>query len=248
MNTHPSAVLLQAFEDGEVGPARRAAVAAHLESCAECRARLEELRSLSRGFAGALAHFDAGGDAALARLATAGPPAPARVAVPTPSDRSWLRAAAIAAILVVGSSVAGLSALWLHDRLQAPEPGPAAVLETAADAPAYGAGFTVAPGAAPLRIDLDGLAADSRVAIRLVDDARVSIDVTAAEAPVRFGDQRAGRIEVSVNGYAEVSIALPRSLTRATIAVDGVVRATRSDGGIEVTPATGGVTVSAEGS
>lgn len=245
MNTHPSAVLLQALEDGEIGTRRRAALQSHVDSCAACQGRLDEMRALSRNFSDALARFDRAGEVALARLAAAGPtialPAVARPGVPRP----WLKAAAIATLLVAGTSAAGLSALWLRDRLMTRDEAVTAAAPAAAPEAGFASGFTVVPSTAELRIELAGLAADSRVQVRLVDDAELSVDVLAADAPVRFGDQRAGRIDVTVTGRADVTITLPRSLRTATLVVDGVVRATKTGGRLDITPAEGGVTVTA---
>ena len=44
---------VHAYHDGELDAARAREVEAHLEGCGECRALLEELRGLSRLFAGA---------------------------------------------------------------------------------------------------------------------------------------------------------------------------------------------------
>jgi hypothetical protein len=107
----------------------------------------------------------------------------------------------------------------------------------------FTSGFTLTPTTADLRVELVGLAPDSRVELRLVDDGQVSIDVVASGAPVRFSDQQSGRIDVTVDGRADVRVELPRSLGSATVLIDGVVRATRRGATLEVTPATGGVTV-----
>lgn len=243
LSTHPSAVLLQAWQDGEVGARRRMRLQSHVEACARCRDSMAELRELSHDFTGALARLDRAGEAALSRLSAQGPEAGlTAVAKPVP-DRPWLRAAIIAALLITASSFAGLSALWLRDQLSTEETAVTAVMEAPEAAPGYQSGFTLTPTTAALRIELTGLAADSRVELRLVDDAQVSIDVSAADAPVRFSDPRAGRMDVTVNGRADVTVALPRSLANVTIAVDGVVRATKAAGTLDVRPEQNGVTV-----
>lgn len=244
MSTHPSAVLLQAWQDGEVGAQRRMKLQTHVETCARCRDTVAELRSLSHDFTGALARLDRAGEEALARLSAQGPKAGLTAVVQPVPDRPWLRAAIIATMLVTASSVAGLSALWLRDQLSTEETAVTAVTEAPeAAAPAYQSGFTVTPTTAALRIELTGLTADSRVELRLVDDTQVSIDVSSADAPVRFSDPRAGRIDVTVNGRADVVVAVPRSLANVTLAVDGVVRATKAGSGLDVTPSPNGVTV-----
>lgn len=48
MNCHEAERLLDAYVDGELGPDDMASIAEHLETCAECRRRLEEREALGR--------------------------------------------------------------------------------------------------------------------------------------------------------------------------------------------------------
>jgi hypothetical protein len=98
---------LRAYLDGEPPEADRQAVTAHLDACAECRARLGELSALDTRVGAALA--DATGDAppaqeAFARLRRRLSDVPNRAAAPTPITR--LTRAARSRQSAVGSAVA----------------------------------------------------------------------------------------------------------------------------------------------
>jgi hypothetical protein len=98
---------LRAYLDGELPDADRQAATAHLDVCAECRARLDDLSALDTRVGAALA--DATGDVlpaqeAFARLRHRLPDAPNRAAAPTPITR--LTRAARSRRSAVGSAVA----------------------------------------------------------------------------------------------------------------------------------------------
>lgn len=102
--------LLPAFRDGDLEPARRDAVAAHLEACPACRDELERYDQALDALAGlAAAPTDAAHvDAVLARLDEA--PAPA---AGEPTRRPVLTHLAAA---LLGAAACLLLLLWLHDR------------------------------------------------------------------------------------------------------------------------------------
>ena len=230
MSSHPRPVLLQALADGEVDIRRRAALEAHVASCARCRNELEELRALSRGFSLAVRQVDATGEEALARLAATTPSLPAtrRVA----GTRVWLRAASVTVLLVGTAAVAGLAGLLVRERLVGtmPEEAPPATL---AERPMREAGITVAAVSGDFQLDLTGLAANSRIELTIADNDSVSIDVRSQDAHVRFSQDGSG-MDADISGRADVTVTLPRSLRAATITVDGEVRARKRGSEIDV--------------
>lgn len=234
LSAHPHPALLQAYADGEAPPARRAALLRHVARCAQCSEQLEQIRALSIEFAGVVASIDGRGAAALERLAQAPPVRPDIVPSrsPRPVARPWLRAASMTAVLLVGSAAAGLSALWLRERLLTE---PAELATVTVETPISTSGISVMPRSATIRLELTGLGAGSRVTVRVTETDSVSLDVRSAGATVRFVEREDG-IEATLDGSAEVEIGLPRSLPRATVAVDGIVRATKDGSGLDVPP------------
>ncbi len=225
MNAHPHPVHLQALADGEVGPRRRAALEAHIRSCDECRERIEELRALSRGFSLAVRRLDPAGQTALTRLAAQGAAAaePAALALaPSAGSRVWLRAAGIVGLLATSAAAAAVATNWVRDR----DAEPAALTEAAPAARLTG--ITVLPGAPDFRIDLSGLAPGSAVEIGFVALDSVSVDVRSAGGSASFRQADGGSaLVVTVDGEAEVSVTLPRTLAGATVTVNGEVRAAK---------------------
>jgi hypothetical protein len=231
VSSHPRPVLLQALADGEIDTRRRAALEAHVASCARCRDQMEELRALSRGFALAVRQMDATGEKALARLAAI-PPAPVQ-ARPIGGTRVWLRAASVAVLLVGTAAVAGLAGLWLRERLVGPPPIAEAPLATLTERPMRETGITVAAGSGAFELDLTGLTASSRIELAVVDNDSVSIYVRSDDARVRFSQDGSG-LDAVISGRADVLVILPRSLSAATITVDGEVRARKIGSEVEV--------------
>ncbi len=243
MNAHPHPVHLQALADGEVGPRRRAALEAHIRSCDECRERIEELRALSRGFSLAVRRLDPAGQTALTRLAArgaaAGSESAALALTPSAGSRVWLRAAGIVGLLATSAAAAAVATNWVRDR----DAEPAALTEAAPAARLTG--ITVLPGAPDFRIDLSGLAPGSAVEIGFVALDSVSVDVRSAGGSASFRQADGGSaLVVTVDGEAEVSVTLPRTLAGATVTVNGEVRAAKRGTRLElVEPASPAVTV-----
>jgi hypothetical protein len=104
---HPDDERLSAHHDGALAPAVSAGIEAHLVGCADCRARLEDLRRLDADLTSALAHEPAPGwdEAFASRVAqrVAAESAPRRVHAWWPrSPRAWVMVgAATAAVFVV---------------------------------------------------------------------------------------------------------------------------------------------------
>jgi hypothetical protein len=124
--------------DGEAADGERAGVEAHLAACPVCAARLGSLRRRSVNLGVLLAR----GDFAV----PAAPSAPvdelaarreARRAAPPAPSRSWLRAAAVAALVIVGAGLFSSPVrAWFRDILGGAGSG-APVAARPAPAPAY---------------------------------------------------------------------------------------------------------------
>jgi hypothetical protein len=236
VHSHPRPSLLQALADGEVGPRKQEALSAHVESCASCREQLEEIRALSRGFALAVRHIDATGEAALARLAASPPSGVPTATAPSRGTRMWARAAGVVLMIGGTAAAAGLSGMWLRDRLLGPTPTASApsaeTLPENGSPPLYESGTGFLPAGNNIAVDLAGLAAGSRVEIALADSDSVWVAVRSTEGPVRYNPGGAA-IRASVSGRADVTISLPRSIESASITVNGDMRAVKRGGRIE---------------
>ena len=102
---------VQAYYDGEINPADRAAFETHLGTCAACSAELDDLRRLSMHLAGA--SIPALSQSALARFHGAADVAEERGVLRL---AEWLTAAAAAVLLV------GVMGLFRHDNTHASAP------------------------------------------------------------------------------------------------------------------------------
>lgn len=112
-------LLLPWYVTDRLDPAERAEVAAHLETCAECRAELATERALAARVAAQRDDAAPAWERLAARLAAERAPSPAvprrrtrdafaglRRAASRPSTLRWVVAAQFAAVLVLGASVA----------------------------------------------------------------------------------------------------------------------------------------------
>jgi hypothetical protein len=176
--------------------------------------------------------MDAAGEKALARLAMMAPSAAQPRPMAERGQYMWLKAASVAVLLAGTAAVAGLSGLWLRERLVGTAPAEAPVV-TLAERPMREAGITVTVGSGVFQLDLMGLDAGSRIDIDLVDSDSASIDVRSEDAHVRFSQDGNG-MDAVIAGRADVTVLLPRSLRGATITVDGEVRARQRGSEIDV--------------
>jgi hypothetical protein len=229
--SHFTEGVLQAYLDEEVAADARAQVGAHVGGCAECAARLQELRDVNATLGSALAWLDREplAEAALAelRLRTQQRDWHERI---RSARWSWKRAAAIvvctgalAAAAAPGSPVRA----WLVDKWEALRQEPAVAGPGVKEAPVpvvtTPTAAQITPVSGRVRISLQGQPTGTPVHVVLVDAEKATIEasVAAGESPrYRIG---AGWLEMVGGSAGEIRIALPRSLTGAPVEVDGRV-------------------------
>jgi hypothetical protein len=248
---------LQSHLDGEDSEFERVRTGRHLEACAPCRARLEELGGLAADVGGALAllrppagarpAFDVLADRARAVRPVTARPGAARA---TASARPWLRAAVV---LLALAGAAGAATVLLRPPAAAlPEAAvTAAPAEPAAVAPgdegqaALRSGVSVLPEAGRVVVAVRGVAVGSSIDVVRTASPEASAFVRGDGAGVRFS-ARSGRLEVDAGGrVVALEIALPEAAVAATVEVDGRVRARTEAGGVRIVPVPGGVSVRA---
>jgi hypothetical protein len=216
--------VLQAYLDGEDVADARAQVAAHVSDCADCAARLQDLRDSSAVFASAIRALDVQPlpMAALAELRVRG------------QQRDWVermrgarRPLIRAAILVVGIAVATVPGspvrAWLVDAWNAltrtEEPAVTDRDEKPEAPPELAGAFSTVPEGGQVRILLQRAGSETRVHVVLVDSARVTVEVLGAVS-VR-GTKAQGLIQVDAAGVPEFRVLLPRTLKLGTVEVNG---------------------------
>lgn len=230
---HPDDGHLLAWLDGELEPDEGTGVREHLESCVECRRRVETLRGESEGFSRAVLALDerAGG------LADPGP-LPVVAALSRAGTRGlrttgWSLARAAGLVLVAAGAAAALVPgspvrTWLEgladgDRASVEAPAESAMdTEAGSEGPAVPgpAAISLEPRAGRLVISLQGFGRNSNVHVRLTDAPRASVRVDGtAEAP-RFVTGP-GTLEVIGATEGEIWVELPRSVRDAAVEVDG---------------------------
>jgi len=235
---HPSEDTLRAHLDGELPPAERVEVSAHLEACAACARQLDEMRRDEAEAARLLATLD----------------------VPAPTDLAWkrvqrrtrgragggrtlLRAAVVLLIAggalsaaVPGSPVRG----WIETALMGDEPLPAVTATREAAPPASveaveEAAVSILPESAA-RIVLSNVTAGTPVVLRLHDGDWLRLHTTGGPAgPFRTAPDR---IEASLAEVTAVRIELPRGGPDVTVEVDGRVLARMGGGELRLSTGT----------
>jgi hypothetical protein len=238
--THASDGALQAYLDGELEREEETAVTRHLEGCGECAAELASLRAAGTLFSSAMAEADTAAPVAQAAAAvrSKAPPRVIPLARPAAARRraaygSALGALPRAAVLVLGLAavasatipgspvrewvVATWERVWAEPAAEAPPP---VVAEREAEPELPVSGVSIRSANGSIEIFVDGAAADSRIAVRLVDGDRATVEATGGAAAARFFTGP-GRIQVRGGDQGEFRIDLPRGARSVRIEVDG---------------------------
>lgn len=237
---HAAEGTIQAYLDGEIDSAAERALCEHVAACAVCVAELETLRAANELVQESLELIDAPvpmmrAQAAIARERRGGQRM-ARIG-------AWGLAKAAMLLLVL----AGAGAAAIPDVRRALETtfsrvvamfsgGPErtatvpAELETGEPAPDVVPGESfVAPADGRVRIVLETPARGSlEVFVRLTDGEQAHVVTATAAAGSRRS--ASGELELRDLGAGTVTIALPRGVREATVAVDGRVRVYKEDG------------------
>jgi len=222
--THPHGARIQAYLDGELSAADDATIARHVEACERCAAVAARLRERDAAFAHAIGAVDA--DEPSAWRARGEPQAVRR---PLPRG---LRRAAVVLLAVSGAAAAAVgSRELLARRATTADPGAPTTPGTTA-APMAGILMPLLGDSADVVIENAGPGA--RVRVRTGDRADVSVNVEGgASAPTFSVDERAGRIDVRLDGAATVTVDVPATLRAGVVRAGDRVVARITNGRIE---------------
>jgi hypothetical protein len=255
--THVDEGTLQAYLDGEVAPADRTALESHLTTCGACASELEELRHASAELAAALVGADVAAGMATAlqefqrrRAALGGAPAAAtdskRVAFVLRQPRTGrrrapatlLKAAAVV-LLLAGAASAAIPGWPLNDLISAalrddpveevipPAPDPPSVPSVVQAEPAPGTGVVLRPVNGAVTVAIVRPGASARIRVRWIDEASAATVRTTESAQLSTSP---GHVEIRNVAGGEILVLLPRSLSSATVEVDGRVLLRKQDG------------------
>lgn len=215
----------QAYLDGELPPAERAEVGRHILECRACKRQLEALRAASDRFARAMRRLDRPAPVDEARNAVSRRTGRGRMA----DTRRTLMRAAVAVLVasaVVASALPGSPvrewavAAWDQATAWFDEEADPAAPAVTRPAPEPAAGLSVAPVDGRIRIEWANPAEGSRLRVRLVEAERALVRAAGGASSARFRTGP-GSIRLVGGGRGTLSIALPRGLDRAVVAVDG---------------------------
>lgn len=224
--------VLRAWIDRELG-ADTAAVAAHIEDCEDCRARVHELQRAEAVVRSALGLLDGPVPRELAWARVAAGSGARRVETPRPRPVRWrdaplARAAGIALLAAGGVAAATLPGSPLRTPWNAPaeHPADAAGMEVApASAAAMEAGIR-APAGAAVRVELSAprgtpvevVVSEGRAGVFGAPSAEFAagdgwLRATVVDGAVRVEAPRAGTLEIESNG-AVVAVVTDGAFTR----------------------------------
>ena len=223
--SHYTEGVLQAYLDNEVAADTRAQIAAHVNGCVACAARLQELRELGLNFTAAVQGVDVAPipSAALAELRVRAQ----RWSLTNQwagSRKALLRAAmlvlgitAVAAATVPGSPIRGwLVQAWRSVRAeQAVETAPVTPQVVPSPVAEEPTPLRIAPENDRIRIRLQSPAEGTRIHVVLIDEDRAAVEATGR----RFRTQP-GLMEIT-GSSGNVRISLPRAVGEASVEVDG---------------------------
>lgn len=223
--THLDEGALMALVDGELPPGDAAALEAHLEECAACRAAAQSLRAERKKLSDALRLLDREPPTELARQRLRR----------TRRSRSGIgRPLRWAAVIVVGTATALAATVpgsplreWIA-AIGDDAPAVVAVDERSevavetARAPAAPAGVFVVPRTGRMSVSFTGASEGLRIRLHVHDGEEVEVLTSRGAEQARF-HTAPDRIEVRDAGRGEASIEIPRGLAEFTLEVDGRV-------------------------
>lgn len=198
------------YLDGELSDIERLRVERHLDGCERCRSEVARLRETSDRLNGLIEDVEFPERLREVDVYPRTEKARGGVAVRTRS----LRAAAVAAVLLLGGSAAVPGSpvrSWLVGAANRVRAAFLAEEESAGGAEA-GFGLQIPPTDGRVQVHIRAVAPGTRVAVRLVEDS-----LAGAWAPGARLSSEAGRLEVREPGRGEIRIDLPRDLRRATV-------------------------------
>jgi hypothetical protein len=252
MITHLTLDHLRAYAAGDLTPRRRARTASHLAGCSRCRelaAWCEAVQSAARNAAGI--PVPEGAWERIASRLHAGE----AVLLPASDDafstaprpwhrRAWVRAAAVLLLFagVASATVPGSPfRTWFAG--SAPEAAPSGGEPTApgggerASALAVEevpeAALLVPPVAGAVAITIERPDPSLRIRVRLSEGEEVEVQARGGAADARFRTAP-GRLAIAEAGAGEVVLALPRTVGRVTLQVDGSSYLTAERGQLRV--------------
>ena len=224
--SHFTEGVLQAYLDDEVAADARVQVHAHVSDCANCAARLQELRELNASFASAIGSLNTrtSTTVSLADLRK-------RAAKETWRDR-WAgsrRYLTRAAVLILGVTVAAVPGspvrAWLVETWNGlTQDEPAAVPEVqepplAPEPTPPPTGFAVHPRAGAIQVILESLAPGTVVRVVLTDSNRAFVEASGGSATAKFRTST-GQAVITGGDQGEIRISVPRGVN-GTVELNG---------------------------
>lgn len=225
---HESEGRLMAFVDDALTPSERADVIEHLQTCYECCRRVATLRDASERLTGVLETLDAASpldDLSLERAASTVRKQAAHAR--SVSARATLLRAAVLILGFAALASAAIPGTAVHDWFTGALTGgqqPIATEGSAADSRSDGTSgaISILPSHGRLTIRIVGAEQGSMLRVRLVEDARATIETQTAR--YRTGP---GTVDVLDATGSKIQLDLPRSVEKATIIIDGRVVVTK---------------------
>jgi hypothetical protein len=238
---HPNDGEILAWLDDELEREEGVGVREHLESCEECRARVDILRRESEWFSRAVLMLDD-------ELAGVTDPGPFAVAAARSASRKgksirktgWSLARAAGLILVAAGAAAAFVPgspvrAWLDGLREVDVPAATVVAEPRMETPEEvevtpgPTAISIEPQSGSLVVSLQGFGLDSNVHVRLTDSRRASVRVEGAAESPRF-ITGPGLVEVIGAEEGDIWVELPRSARDAVVRVDGEAAVRIRDG------------------
>ena len=224
--SHFTEGVLQAYLDDEVAADARVQVSAHVSDCANCAARLQELRELNASFASAMGSLDA-------RTITTVSLADLRKRAAKESWRDrWAgsrRYLTRAAVLILGVTVAAVPGspvrAWLAETwndLTQDEPVAAPPVQEPPLTPEPTpppTGFTVHPRAGTIQVMLESLAPGTVVRVVLTDSNRAFVEASGGSTTAKFRTST-GQAVITGGDQGEIRISVPRAVN-GTVELNG---------------------------